>query len=180
MLFDRPLASFTNNIIYIDCPNNCKTRLEVVCTILCFLKITSFHTPHNNFKTLPPPSKLQRESCLKYSIRCYFTASFLSRFWSENRRRRIPAVCRMKPKFTEHAQQNAPLLSLCFPLLYSRRCCLKAITCSWELSAISSRSYPNYWTCFVVTFIKYASKVLIELNERGYAGNLVLTTELKT
>ena len=61
MLFDRPLTSFTNNIIYINCPNNYKTRLKVVCTIFRFLKITSFHTPHNNFKTLLHPSKLQRE-----------------------------------------------------------------------------------------------------------------------
>ena len=52
-----------------------------------FLKGTSYHISHNNFKTLPLPSKLQREndekSCLKYSIHCcfpkYFPASFLSR-----------------------------------------------------------------------------------------------------
>ena len=61
MLFDRSLASFINNIIYIDRPNNYKIWLEVVCTIFCFLKMTSFHTPHNNFKTLLLPSKLQRE-----------------------------------------------------------------------------------------------------------------------
>ena len=48
MLFNRLLAPFTNNII--DRPNNHKTRLKVVCAIFCFLKITSFHTPHNNFK----------------------------------------------------------------------------------------------------------------------------------
>ena len=60
VLFDRPLASFKNNIIYIDRPNNLKTRHEVVCTIFCILKITSFHTSHKNFKTLPLPSKLQK------------------------------------------------------------------------------------------------------------------------
>ena len=48
MLFNGLLAPFTNNII--DRPNNHKTRLKVVCAIFCFLKITSFHTPHNNFK----------------------------------------------------------------------------------------------------------------------------------
>ena len=114
MLFDRPHASCTNNIIYMDCPNNCKTRNEVVCTIFCFLKITSFHKPHNNFKTLPLPSKLQRENdkkiCLKYSIHCCFPTYFLLLFfrdsWAENRRRRIPAVSCIKLKFTEHAQQK--------------------------------------------------------------------------
>ena len=87
MLFDRSIASFTYNIIYIDYLNNYKTWLVVVCTIFCFLKITSFLTPHNSFKTLPLSSKLQREnekkSCLKYSIYCCFPtcspASFLSR-----------------------------------------------------------------------------------------------------
>ena len=59
VLFDRPLASFTNNIIFIDRPNNHKTRLGVICIIFCYLKITSFHTPHNNFKTLTLPYKLQ-------------------------------------------------------------------------------------------------------------------------
>ena len=85
MLFDRPRASFTNNIIYIDRPNNQKTRLEFVRTIFSFLKLTSFHTPHHNFKPLPLSSKLQREndkkSCLKYSIHgcspTHFPASFL-------------------------------------------------------------------------------------------------------
>ena len=48
MLFNGLLAPFTNNII--DRPNNHKTRLKVICAIFCFLKITSFHTPHNNFK----------------------------------------------------------------------------------------------------------------------------------
>ena len=61
MLLDRPFASFKNNIIYIDRPNNHKTQLKVVCTIFCILKITSFHTSHNNFKTLPLPSKLQKK-----------------------------------------------------------------------------------------------------------------------
>ena len=41
--------------------NNHKTRFKVVCTIFCSLNVTSFHTPHNNFKTLSPPSKFQRE-----------------------------------------------------------------------------------------------------------------------
>ena len=44
VLFDRPLASFTNNIIYIDRPNNHKKKLEVVCKIFLF-KIT-FSTHH--------------------------------------------------------------------------------------------------------------------------------------
>ena len=38
-----------------------KTRLEVDCTIFCILKITSFHTSHNNFKTSSLPSKLQKK-----------------------------------------------------------------------------------------------------------------------
>ena len=33
------------------------------CIIFCFQKITSFHRPHNNFKTLMLPSKLQRGKC---------------------------------------------------------------------------------------------------------------------
>ena len=74
MLFDRPLASFTNNIIYIDHSNNRKIKLEVVCKIFCFLKITSFHTPYNNFKTLPLPSKLWGE---KWQERLWDTRSIV-------------------------------------------------------------------------------------------------------
>ena len=66
MLFNKPLASFINNIIDIDRPNNHKTRLEVVCILFCLLKITSFRRPHNNFKTLTLPSKLQRETWQKW------------------------------------------------------------------------------------------------------------------
>ena len=82
MLFDRPLASFTNNIIYIDRPKKSKDMpvdisqliysasnldvpkgiAEIVRTkSFKFLKGTFYHIPHNNFKTLPLPSKLQRE-----------------------------------------------------------------------------------------------------------------------
>lgn len=61
MFFEQPLESFINNVIFIDRSNNHKTRLEVVCILFCFLKITSFRTPHNNFKTLTLKSKLQRE-----------------------------------------------------------------------------------------------------------------------
>ena len=144
MLFDRPLASFTNNIIYIDCPTNCKTRLEVVCTIFWFLKMFSFHTPHNNFKTLPLPSKLQREKWkeklsqildpLLFSdvFSCCFSFAILGRKTEQNR------TCATKS------------LPFCFPLLHSRRYCINAVTCSQELSAISSRSYLNCWACFVV------------------------------
>ena len=68
-------------------------------TIFCILKITSFHTSHNNFKTLPLPSKLQKKNnkkgCLKYLNHCFF---------------RIPAVSRIKLKFMKHALQNALLL----------------------------------------------------------------------
>ena len=66
MLFNKPLASFINNIIDIDRPNSHKTRLEVVCILFCLLKITSFRRPHNNFKTLTLPSKLQRETWQKW------------------------------------------------------------------------------------------------------------------
>ena len=111
VLFDRPLASFTRNIIYIDCPNNCETRLEVVCTIFCFLKITSFHTPHNNFKRL---CRFRLSNRGKNDLIVVFRLNFLRLFFrdsfAENRRRHIPAVSRIKLKFTEHAQQNAPLL----------------------------------------------------------------------
>lgn len=44
----------------------------------------------------------------------FFRRTFLLLFFRDsfagNRRRRIPAVSRFKLKFTEHAQQNAPLL----------------------------------------------------------------------
>ena len=120
MLFDRPHASCTNNIIYIDRPNNCKTILEVICTIFCFLKITSFHKPHNNFKTLPLPSKLQREKWQENLSQILdpllfsdvFPAPFFRDSSAENRRIRIPAVSRIKLKFTQHAHQNAPSASL--------------------------------------------------------------------
>ena len=87
-------------------------------TIFCILKITSFHTSHNHFKTLPLPSKLQKKNekkgCLKYSNHCFFRRILLLLFFRDsraaNRRRRIPAVSRIKLKFTEHAQKNAPLL----------------------------------------------------------------------
>ena len=57
----------------------------------CFLKITSFHTSHNNFKILPLPSKLQREKMTRKvvsntrSIVVFPTSfpPFLSRFLSE-------------------------------------------------------------------------------------------------
>ena len=81
VLFGRPLASFTNNI-YIDRSDkdNTKTlwvqgcvtsviwyasctkaKVKHLCKLFCFLKITSFHIPHNDFKTLTLLSKLQRE-----------------------------------------------------------------------------------------------------------------------
>ena len=104
MLFDRSLASFINNIIYIDRPNNYKIWLEVVCTIFCFLKMTSFHTPHNNFKTLLLPSRSIAV------FRRVFLLLFLRDPWAGNRHRRIPAVPHIKLKFIEHAQQNARLL----------------------------------------------------------------------
>ena len=104
MLFDRSLASFINNIIFIDRPNNYKIWLEVVCTIFCFLKMTSFHTPHNNFKTLLLPSRSIAV------FRRVFLLLFLRDPWAGNRHRRIPAVPHIKLKFIEHAQQNAPLL----------------------------------------------------------------------
>ena len=120
MLFDRPHASCRNNIIYIDRPNNCKTILEVICTIFCFLKITSFHKPHNNFETLPLPSKLQREKWQENLSQILdpllfsdvFPAPFFRDSSAENRRIRIPAVSRIKLKFTQHAHQNAPSASL--------------------------------------------------------------------
>ena len=104
MLFDRSLASFINNIIFIDRPNNYKIWLEVVCTIFCFLKMTSFHTPHNNFKILLLPSRSIAV------FRRVFLLLFLHDPWAGNRHRRIPAVPHIKLKFIEHAQQNARLL----------------------------------------------------------------------
>ena len=87
-------------------------------TIFCILKITSFHTSHNNFKTLPLPSKLQKKNnkkgCLKYLNHCFFRPILLLLFFRNsqagNRLRRIPAVSRIKLKFMKHALQNAPLL----------------------------------------------------------------------
>ena len=113
MLFHRPLASFKNNI-YIDRSDNHKTRR----TIFCILKITSLHTSHNNFKTFSLPSKLQKKNkkkgCLKYSNHCFFRPILLFLFFRDsrgrNQSRRIPAVSRIKLKFTKRAQQNAPLL----------------------------------------------------------------------
>ena len=107
MFFDKPLASCTNNIIYIDCPNNYKTRVEVVCTILFFLKITSTH--HTTILRLCHFHLSYRGKSDKKVVSN--TRSIIFRdAWAENRRRRIPAVSGIKLKFTEHAQQNAPLL----------------------------------------------------------------------
>ena len=79
--------------------------------------ITSFRTPHNNFKTLPLPSKLQREK-RKIKVvsntrsivvfRLTFLLLFFRGSFAGNRRRRIPAVSRFKLKSTKHRQQNAP------------------------------------------------------------------------
>ena len=46
-------------------------------------------------------------------FRRIFLLLFFRDSWAENRRRRIPAVSCIKPKFTERAQQNAPLLLGC-------------------------------------------------------------------
>ena len=58
--------------------------------------------------------KNEKKGCLKYSNHCFFRRILLLLFFRDsraaNRRRRIPAVSRIKLKFTEHAQQNAPLL----------------------------------------------------------------------
>lgn len=74
VFLNRSHASFTDNI-YIDHPKN-YARLKFDCVIFCFQKITSFHTPHINFKTLTLPSKLQREKCQVF-FPTYFPA-FLS------------------------------------------------------------------------------------------------------
>ena len=117
MFFDKPLASCTNNIIYIDCPNNYKTRVEVVCTILCFLKITSTH--HTTILRLchfhlsyrgKSDKKVVSNTRSIIVFRRIFLLLFFRDAWAENRRRRIPAVSGIKLKFTEHAQQNTPLL----------------------------------------------------------------------
>ena len=106
----QPLASFTNNIHYIDRPNNHKTRLEAVCTIFCFLKTTSFNTSHNNLKILPLLSyrgENGKKGCLKHSTHCCFPTCFspsLRGSWVGNEDRRIPAVSHIKLKVTEHAQ----------------------------------------------------------------------------
>ena len=114
MLFDKPLASFTNNIIYINRPNNYKTTTRSRLYSLLLLKITYFHTPHNNFKTLPLPYKLQREMIGKVvsntrSIVVFRHISLLLFFrdsYAKNRRRCIPAVFLIRLKVTEHTQQK--------------------------------------------------------------------------
>ena len=119
-LLDRPLASFTNNIIYIDCPNNCKTRIEVVCTIFFF---SLFHLSYRG--------ENDKKSCLKHSIHCcfptYFPASFLSRFLSEkptqahtsgfshqNMRNKMPLCLNKRnnlfPRSLDHFQSLVPKL----------------------------------------------------------------------
>ena len=100
MLFEQPLESFINNVIYIDRSNNHKTRLEVVCILFCFLKITSFHTPNSNLGLwrlhLCNRGKNVKKGCLKYSIFVVFRIIFLLLFfgdsWAGNRRRRILAL----------------------------------------------------------------------------------------
>ena len=91
VLFYRPLAFFTDNIC-IDRPKNHKARLEVDCIIFYFQIITSFHIPHNNFKTLTLPSKLQRGKYQEnfsqildpWLFSDLFPASFLQQFFSRN------------------------------------------------------------------------------------------------
>ena len=108
MLFDRPLAPFTNNIIYIDRPKNHKAGLVVDCIIFCFQKITSFHRPHNNFKTLMLPSKLQRGKCQESFLNTrsivVFRRNFRSNknFWNmrrQNMRQRLLARSLLKTKW---------------------------------------------------------------------------------
>ena len=106
MLFERPLPSFTKNIIYIDRPSNHKTRLEIICSIFfrkqlpptrhtTIWRLCRFHLSYRG--------KYEKKSCLKYSIHCCFPAFFFA-----NRRRRIPAVSRINLKFTEDAQTKCP------------------------------------------------------------------------
>ena len=126
MLFDRPLASFSNNFIDIDRPKNHNTRLKVVRKVFGFLKIISFHTLMMTDIILRLCSfhlgyggKNYKKSCLKYSIHScfptYFPASFLSRSPTQSRASRS----RIKLKFTGHVQQNAPLLqSICSWLVF--------------------------------------------------------------
>ena len=46
----------------LDVPKEIVEIVEIVrAKSFKFLKGTSYHIPHNNFKTLPLPSKLQRE-----------------------------------------------------------------------------------------------------------------------
>ena len=107
MLFERPLPSFTKNIIYIDRPSNHKTRLEIICSIFFWKQLPS--TRHTTIWRLcrfhlSYRGKYDKKSCLKYSIHCCFPAFF----FFANRRRRIPAVSRINLKFTEDAQTKCP------------------------------------------------------------------------
>ena len=108
MLFDRPLASFTNNIIYIDRPKKSKdmpvdisqliysaSNLDVPKEIAEIVRQnllsslrelpTTYHTTILRLCRfhLSYSGKNDEKSCLKYSIHCcfpkYFPASFLSR-----------------------------------------------------------------------------------------------------
>ena len=118
VLFNRPLVSFANNIIYIDRPNNHKTRLEVVCTIFCFLKITSFHTPILRLCCLHLSYRGKMTRKVVSNTRSIVVFRVFSRLFSfailerKTDCRRILAVSCIKPKFTEHAQQNALCLLL--------------------------------------------------------------------
>ena len=107
MLFERPLPSFTKNIIYIDRPSNHKTRLEIICSIFFWKQLPS--TRHTTIWRLcrfhlSYRGKYDKKSCLKYSIHCCFPAFF----FFASRRRRIPAVSRINLKFTEDAQTKCP------------------------------------------------------------------------
>ena len=79
MLFERPLPSFTKNIIYIDRPSNHKTILEMICSIFFWKQLPS--TRHTTIYRLcrfhlSYRGKYDKKSCLKYSIHCCFPAFF--------------------------------------------------------------------------------------------------------
>ena len=70
MLFNKPPASFINDIIDIDRPNNHKTRLEVVSWLKNHLlphTTQQFWRFHLSYR-----GKHDKKGSVKYSIHCYF------------------------------------------------------------------------------------------------------------
>ena len=129
--------------------------------------------------------KNEKKGCLEYSNHCFFRRILLLLFFRDsraaNRRRRIPAVSRIKLKFTEHAQKNAPLLICrCFlahtneysSYTRNRTCALPSpspfhyvmakivpvvqLTVHAKSSTLYGRSYVQIFSAWWVTTISYS------------------------